>query len=259
MKRRLTLTLVALAAGASARVLIWDNDGGRWFDDPEGHGLVGTDFAVVRALRYNGLTDIEKSSVLPPDLAAYDAVFVLCGFWPYDGRLTLAQQDILSSYLAGGGNLYLEGTDLAFRYGATTFFRLTGARFADDGRTMAEGNVNVAQGIGPWAGFSWDYYSYRTDKPDAYVDELVAEEGTAVIRSRRAGNQTNARVVRYEGEGEKPYRVIVSSLIFGALANGKHTKAELMALYLAFFCLSGDRAAPSVTPASLGRVKTLFR
>jgi len=248
------------AAAAPARVLIWDNDGGRWFDDPEGHGLVGTDFAVARALNYNGVAHVEKTSVLPADLSAYDAVFVLCGFWPYDGRLTLAEQNVLTSYLNGGGNLYLEGTAAAFRYGDTPFFRLTGARFADDGRTLAEGNVNTAQGIGPWAGYSWDYYSYRTDRPDAYVDELRAEEGTAVISSRRAGNQTNARVVRYEGEGEKPYRVIVSSLVFGALTNGTKTKADLMALYLAFFGLSGDRASGrAVGPASLGRVKALFR
>lgn len=262
MKNAIQLIFLILPVAAAASVLVWDHDGGQWFDDPEGRGKVGTEEAVLRALGRNGVTDVVKLSVLPADLAPYEAVFVLCGFWPHDGSLTYTQQNVLIAYLQAGGNLYLEGTEVAARYGDTPLFALTGARFADDGRELSLGNVNVAEGVGPWAGRSWNYFSYRKDKPDGYVDELEAAGGTVVIRSRRAGNRTNARVIRYQGggEGNPTYRVIVSSLIFGALQNGEHTKADLMELYLEYFGLvRRDGRAGEATPASFGRIKALFR
>jgi hypothetical protein len=124
---------------------------------------------------------------------------------------------------------------------------------------MENGNVNVAEGIGAWAGVRFDYYSYRRDKPDGFVDEFNAAGGEVVVRSRRAGNQSNARVVRYAAAGEVYYRTITSSIIFGALANGKYKKKDLMAKYLEFFGIIGDNNEIYVAPASLGRVRALFR
>ncbi len=251
-------TLYAIAAGAAgAKVLVWDHDGGQTFDDPEGGGTVGTDYAVMRALAANGVNDAEKKYVLPSDLSGYDVVFVLCGFWPRDGELSFAERQALETYLTGdGGNLYLEGTELARRYSNTPLFTLAGTGFADDGRPQEEGNVNVAEGIGPWAGAKWDYYAYQADAPDAYVDELTAAEGEVVIRSRRAGNQSNGRLVRYAPGG---YRTIVSSFIFGAVADGAYKKAGLMSKYLAFFGVTSDFLHSDVAPASLGRIRALFR
>jgi len=259
MKTTAIASALFLAGAAAAAVLVWDHDGGATFDDPGGAGHVGTEYRLVRALNVNGVTDVDKRQVLPLDLAGYDAVFVLCGFWPHDGRLSITEQNALAAYLAGGGNLYVEGTDVAARYGDTPLFVALGTGFIDDGRPMEDGNVNVAEGIGPWKGYRWDYFAYSRDRPDAYVDELAAAEGEVVVRSRRAGNQSNARVVRYAYEGDVPYRAVVSSLIFGALADGDWSRAELMALYLDFFGLGSDRAGARVRPASLGRVRALFR
>lgn len=251
---------LAASGVARGKVLVWDHDNGQTFDDPGGRGDVGTERAVVEALAANGVAGVEVRYALPYDLGGYDAVFALCGFWPDDGRLSYTEQQILSNYLAGdGASLYVEGTDVAHRYGYSTLFGKFGAGFADDGRTVEEGNVNVAEGIGPWAGISFDYYSYRKDRPDAFVDELTPAGGVAAVRSRRAGNRSNARVIAYAAQGESTYEVIVSSMIFGALADGKYKKKGLMAKYLTFFGITGNNNNIGVAPASLGRVRALFR
>lgn len=251
---------LAVAGLAGARVLVWDHDNGATFDDPEDRGDVGTERAVVEALAVNGVAGVDVRYTLPYDLSGYEAVFALCGFWPDDGRLSYAEQQILASYLErDGASLYVEGTDVARRYGSSTLFEKFGAAFADDGRTAEEGNVNVAEGIALWAGIRFDYHSYRQDRPDAYVDELTPAGGVAAVRSRRAGNRSNARVIAYAASGESTYEVIVSSMIFGALANGKYKKKDLMANYLAFFGINGNNNNIGVAPASLGRVRALFR
>jgi hypothetical protein len=251
---------LAAAGVAGGRVLVWDHDNGATFDDPEGRGDVGTERAVMEALAANGVAGVDVRYTLPYDLSAYDAVFALCGFWPDDGRLSYTEQQILSAYLArDGASLYVEGTDVARRYAVSPLFKKFGAGFADDGRPAEDGNVNVAEGIGPWAGVSFDYYSYRKDRPDAYVDELTAAGGVAAVRSRRAGNRSNARVIAYAAEGESTYEAIVSSMIFGALADGKYKKKELMAKYLAFFGITGNHNNIGIAPASLGRVRALYR
>lgn len=264
MKTLSLLTAVLLLAplAVHARVLVWDHDGGQSFrdpDDPKEERRVGSEVAVEAALVELGVGGVERAYVLPSDLAPYEAVFVLCGFWPGDGRLSAGEQQTLEAYLASGGNLYLEGTELARRYGPTPLFRKAGVRFEDDGRTLEEGNVNVAETIGPWRGISLAYYSYQTDRPDAYVDELGLAGGEAVVRSRRAGNRSNARVVRYAAAAEPGYRVIVSSLIFGALQNGNDTRADLMGRYAEFFALTAPPSKVEVAPTSVGRVRALFR
>ena len=251
---------LAYAAAAHGAVLVLDRDNGRTFDDPEGAGAVGTEYAVVRALKAAGAEDVKRKFVLPYDLAAYDAVFVLCGFWPDDGRLSYAERRILEDYLSrDGANLYVEGTEIGRRYGSSAFFKKLGTAFSDDGRPMEDGNVNVAEGIGAWAGIRFDYYAYRRDHPDAFVDEFNDAGGEVVMRSRRAGNRSNARVVRYAVAGEVSYKTITSSIIFGALANGDYKKKDLMAKYLEFFGIIGGNNDINVAPASLGRVRALFR
>jgi hypothetical protein len=256
----LTMLCLAATAWANGAVLVWDHDNGQTFADPQGRGDVGTERAIKEALAAHGVTGVEVRYTLPYDLSGYEAVFALCGFWPDDGRLSYAEQQVLLDYLAvDGASLYVEGTDVAHRYGESTLFGAFGAAFADDGRTAEEGNVNVAEGIGPWAGVKFDYYSYQQDRPDAYVDELLAAGGVAAVRSRRAGNRSNARVIAYAAEGESTYQVIVSSMIFGALADGKYKKEDLMEKYLSFFGITGNNNDIGVAPASLGRVRTLFR
>lgn len=266
MVRRLTSWILGtvLVAGAQGAVLIWDHDNGATLDEPGGGGKVGTEYGVTRALTLNGVAWV-RTNYLPLDLSRYDAVFVLLGFWPHDGSLTYAEQQRLRGYLAGGGNLYMEGTDAARRYSATPLFCEMGVGFADDGRDPKEGNVNVLEGIGPWAGFAIDYYAYLRGMPDAYVDELTpVGEGTEVVgRSRRAGFQSNARLIRREVVGPPSFRVVYSSFIFSSLLDGSFKKRDLMAIYVQFLGLNADNGgavtSSGVYPASLGRIRARCR
>ena len=253
------LALVAAAAAAQGAVLVWDHDNNQYFTDPEGNGKVGTEYAVTKALAANGVAGVSVATALPLDLSGYDAVFILCGFWPNDGFISYYQLGELEAYLERGGVLYLEGTDVARRYGTSAIFDYAGAAYADDGRPLDEGNVDVAQGIGSLDGMTWDYASYRKEKPDGYVDELDVTTGEVVVRSRRAGNRTNARVAWRRNDTDPRFAVIVSTFIFGALEDGANTKAELMKAYLEFFGLAGPGDGGGPTPASLGRIRSLYR
>ncbi|MBN1424847.1 hypothetical protein JXA88_09850 [Candidatus Fermentibacteria bacterium] len=60
----------------AANVFVYDHDDGATLTDPLGAGVVGTQFAVVRALQASG-HQVTTSTVLPTNLSPYDAVFVL--------------------------------------------------------------------------------------------------------------------------------------------------------------------------------------
>lgn len=70
------LGLLFLMPAQAANVFVFDHDDGATLADPLGAGVVGTQFAVVRALQALG-HQVTTSTVLPTDLSPHDAVFVL--------------------------------------------------------------------------------------------------------------------------------------------------------------------------------------
>jgi hypothetical protein len=245
------------AVHAAGTVLVWDHDMDQAFTDPDdGDGSMGSEVNVRAALEANGVT-VVTSTVLPADLSPYEAVFVLCGWWPNDGPLSQAELSRLEGYLNRfGARLYIEGGEVGNRYGNTPFYSLLGAEFVDDGRPKEEGNINEAQGLGELEGLRYTYPGYQSEACDNFIDEINAEgAGEVIMRSKRAGNQSNGRVVRVDGYG---YRAIYSTFPFGALKNGNHTRTQLMAEYVEFLGISAGYQS-GVTPSSLGRLKAGFR
>jgi hypothetical protein len=242
---------------AAGTVLVWDHDMDQAFTDPDdGDGSMGSEVNVRAALEANGIT-VVTSTVLPADLSGYEAVFVLCGWWPNSGPLSQAELSRLEGYLNRiGARLYIEGGEVGNRYGSTPFYSLLGAEFVDDGRPKEEGNINEAQGVGELEGLRYTYPGYQSEDCDNFIDEINAEgAGKVIMRSKRAGNQSNGRVVRIDGYG---YRAIYSTFPFGALKNGNHTRNRLMAEYVEFLEIGGGLQS-GVAPSSLGRVKAGFR
>ncbi len=74
-------------------------------------------------------------------------------------------------------------------------------------------------------GMNYDYLYGQG--PDSYVDYIGANGGTIIYRSQ----DNNGRAIFYNGTGGN-YRAIHSSVIFGALRDGAHTKTELMTEYM---------------------------
>jgi len=50
------------------------------FPDPEGGGMVGSDYAIRQALLANGYT-YTMGTILPADLSPYDVLFVIMGVY----------------------------------------------------------------------------------------------------------------------------------------------------------------------------------
>jgi hypothetical protein len=255
-----TIVVACTAVSAAGTVLVWDHDMNQAFTNPDtGEGAMGSEVNVRAALEANGVT-VETSTVLPADLSPYEAVYVLCGWWPNDGALSQAELTRLEGYLMRtGARLYIEGGEIGNRYGSTPFYSLLGAEFADDGRPKEEGNINEAQGVGELEGMRYTYPGYRSEDCDNFIDEInAAGDGEVVMRSKRAGNQSNGRVVRISANEPYDYRAVYSTFPFGALKNGNHTRTQLMAEHLNFLGIEGGYHS-DVTPMSLGRVKAVFK
>ena len=72
----IAILMLAAVSAQAAPVLVWDRDSNETLNDPLGAGMVGTEFAVVRALQALG-HQVTTVSSLPVDLSGYDAILVL--------------------------------------------------------------------------------------------------------------------------------------------------------------------------------------
>ncbi len=261
MKRILLLSLLTFST-VSATVLIWDNDTGATFTDPDdGTSTRGSQFAVIQALEDNGFSgEIDVFTYLPLDISAYNAVFVLAGWWPTAGSLSMSQRDRLMDYMDSGGPLYIEGGEVGNTYAYTPFYDYLGVEYVDDGRPKAEGNVNEALGTNSLDGIDLEYPPYMSENPDNFIDELREEGDNAemVMVSKRPGNQSNGRVVWF-ADPNGSSRVVYSSIIFGGLKDGTSgNKNQLMGQYVAFLKIEGDPYS-GIESASLGEIKAAFK
>ena len=79
----LAAALAVLLAGQALpqQILIWDNDNGKTFTDPEGAGTVGCEYGIQEALTANGHTYTTRTgTTLPPDISTYDVIYVVLGW-----------------------------------------------------------------------------------------------------------------------------------------------------------------------------------
>jgi hypothetical protein len=75
------VTLLFFATtGHTANVFIYDDDVDDELNDPNGHGVIGTEEAVVQALEALGHHPV-LSQTLPATLSGYDIVFSLHGWY----------------------------------------------------------------------------------------------------------------------------------------------------------------------------------
>ncbi|MCP4229688.1 MAG: hypothetical protein GY771_06025 [bacterium] len=260
--KKIAILILATVTAASANVLVWDHDTGATFTDPDdGTTTRGSQYAVIQALQNNGFSgEVEILTYLPLDISGYDAVFVLCGWWPDDGALTTSQRDRLMAYMDGGKPLYIEGGEIGNRYGDSPLFGYFGAEYVDDGRPMSEGNINEALGANSLDGIDMAYSPYMSEAPDNFIDELRDDDANAeiVMVSKRPGNQSNGRVVWF-ADPNGSYRVVYSSFIFGGLKDGASgTKDQLMGRYVTHMKIDGSHHT-GVESASLGEIKAVFK
>jgi len=230
LKKTAFLILLAVFAVAAQSILVVDYDNGLTFTNPDGSGDVDSEEALLAALDDNGSNyDIvvgDENTQLPTDLSAYDQVFLLLGNFYLSKVLSYNDQQALVSF-AQSGWLYLEGGDVGDDYHDTELWNLLGADYLHNGNPYHKGNVETLTGVPgtPGENLTFDCPGYQTNLSDSYLDELTNDGGTVIFTSSPVGNISNARVVYQQVDSRT---TIVSSILFGSLADGGSTKAEYL-------------------------------
>jgi len=252
IQRTALLFLFLCAAAPAAEVLVADYDGDMEFSDPDDGQLVGSEYAVTEALDANG-RDYDLVTDIPDDLAGYDIVFVLLGTFPASRPLDYSDQQVLLDFGRWRG-LYVEGGDVGYDYSPAPLWDLFGARYLYDGESTEDGNVETVNGVSGTlvAGLAFDCPGYQIEPSDNYLDEITNDGGTVVFTSTPMGHVSNARTVAYAGDGH--HRAVVSTFLFGALADGSSTKEELMGRLLDYL----GETMP-VEETSWGDIKACYR
>jgi hypothetical protein len=250
---RTALLLIFLCAAApAAEVLVADYDGDMEFTDPDSGDPVGSEHAVTEALAANG-QGYDLVNDIPDDLDGYDIVFVLLGTFPTSRSLDYSDQQTLLDFGRWRG-LYMEGGDVGYDYSPAPLWDLFGARYLYDGEPTEDGNVETVEGASGTlaAGLAYDCPGYQTEPTDNYLDEITNEGGAVIFTSTPMGQVSNARTVAYAGDGHR--RTVVSTFLFGSLADGSSTKAELMGRLLDYL----GETMP-VVETSWGEIKAGYR
>jgi len=77
----IAIVIIMLAASVAAQnVLIWDNDNGSDYSDPENYVTRPCEYGIQRALAANNVS-YTTLSTLPSNLDSYDIVFVELGIY----------------------------------------------------------------------------------------------------------------------------------------------------------------------------------
>ncbi len=224
--RKTIFLILAIALSVSAQsILVADYDNGLTFTNPDGSGDVDSEAALLTALSNNG-SSYDLVTDLPDNLAGYDQVFLLLGAFAHSKVLDYNDQQALVSF-AQSGWLYLEGGDVGYDYQDTELWNLLGADYLHDGNPYSTGNVETLSGVPgtPGENLTFDCPGYQTNLSDSYLDELTNDGGTVIFTSSPVGNISNARVVYQQVDSRT---TIVSSILFGSLADGGSTKAEYL-------------------------------
>ncbi len=142
--------------------------------------------------------------------------------------MSASDQQRILDFLSAGGALYVEGTNVGEDHNGTAFWDALGASYLGQGPLHGDISTVAGEQNSFLAPKIYDYMS-NTDA-DIYINRFAPGTGEVLLSSH---NPDYARVITHEN-GQS--RTIVSSLIFGALADdiGFTTKVNLMQLYLNF-------------------------
>ena len=140
-------------------------------------------------------------------------------------------------FLKNGGRLYIEGALIGYnnskgQYSDYGLWEYLGAKYMNLGNYMKSVDITHLTGVPSTFtdGFSFKYAT--GDIPANNADTLGADSGGFVIFK---SDGDSGRVIANIGKtGDKEYRTIVSSVIFGALYGGEHKRSELISKYLGF-------------------------
>lgn len=205
-------------------ILVWEGE------------LRGQDYSGAYITDYltNAGFDLRHTSVFPPTLIGFDAVFLSFGNYGGGGSNTIfndGMASLVQEYLQAGGNVYLEGGDaLGFdQPGNTTLLNLFGLSSASDGGT------NAIDGLQGQSGALTDgmVFTSSTQVNDTWIDVYTPGSGTLSFIESDYGN------VAVENNGAYGQSTFCFSYALAELTDGDSpsTRNDLMAEIVNYFGL----------------------
>ncbi|MEZ5198254.1 MAG: hypothetical protein R2764_18255 [Bacteroidales bacterium] len=189
---------------------------------------------IQTAIEDNGIAT-EYSTIWPPDLNAYQSVFVCLGIYSDNHVLNSSEGETLSNYLNTGGNLYMEGGDTWYYDSQTAVHSMFNINGSSDG----SGDLATIQGLN---GSFTEGMSFNYSGENNWIDRINAISPAFTILENQSPEYGTA--VAFDAG---TYKTIGTSHEFGGLDNGNSpsTKTELMYQYLDFFGLIPEPAPPT--------------
>ncbi|MEO0091655.1 MAG: T9SS type A sorting domain-containing protein [candidate division WOR-3 bacterium] len=182
---------------------------------------------TLNALGYSGA--ITTNLLQEPDLNIYNSIFICCGVYPNNYRITAnsAEAIAITNYLNNGGRVYLEGGEVWYydpQVGGHNFGPLFGIQGVSDGSAdmgpVVGVNNTFTQGM---------YFNYAGE--NNYMDRINATTGFVIFVD--GNNSYNCGVAYNAGI----YRTVGTSFELGGLvdASAPSTKAILLDSIMRFF------------------------
>lgn len=145
-------------------------------------------------------------------------------------------QEKLIAYLENSGNLYIEGSNVAYDHQGTTFLTYLGVDFINMGTQNA---ISSIQGVSNSITESLEFtYSYGSDA-DYNVDVIAGEN--EIFSSQ----DEQVRAVIHQN---RAFRTVCAAPILGAYYDGEgnNTKAHLVGIYLDYFGENETQIDPNI-------------
>ena len=233
----LSETAIGSAVGIAppAQILVLDLDDGDLLAD---NGTSDESDVLVSLLEEVGITDVLVSEQnesfdrfdLTPD--NYEAIFIIAGSYPWDGKFGDDECNALSAYLDAGGKIYMEGVDNGYWYGnpgsgteppsseaGLNFWYHFRINYDYDGENAATGNVQTLE-TNPtfFRGNFGVNYDCQTDA-DAWVDELSSDGADIIMRSTSPAYFISSGRMSYFEHPTSGYVAINSAVYLGAMSH----------------------------------------
>jgi hypothetical protein len=192
--------------------------------------------ALQAALDALGVTN-QTSRFLPSNLSDFAYLFVVLGQFPANFAISEGSPiaTTIENYIAGGGNVYMEGGDVWFfdpQVGGHDFAPTFGIVALEDGATGGEFNNVLGANIADGQDFA---YNVGTDNFPDHIDPMLGSSFRIHENDSPAFTAGVARPFGLSTNG--PGRTIGTSFEFGQLIDAvtPGTKVELMSNYIDFF------------------------
>jgi hypothetical protein len=132
------------------------------------------------------------------------------------GRIGSVEQNRLIEYLESGKALYIEGNDLYSSHRNIKLFSYFGVSLVGEGNRAITGNIDRIKGLDGTLAEGLNYAFPKWSEADEKPDIIAALRGSQQIISCQ---KDRGRAAAFTGEGK--YRIITSSVIFGAIYSFK--------------------------------------